>query len=231
MAHSAFFPTGIEPEETSTRHRLHSLTASDPAALANMTRHTLALQILATGSRDDGGDKHAPCFISSFEMTRGECNLIMAATHRLGVAQIVQCFDVDDAAGAPRGLGVFRAEGENIVVYPRCLPWAPADGGPRGHRAARSRRSGLPLRRTRGASPGPRRRMAGEGPGGRRPPGGDATGAPDPLPGAARRAPRRLRAHRAAEGRQARRQHPADPRLSWFANPSVVASPSGAVIL
>jgi hypothetical protein len=116
-------------EMRQARHALQDLSASDPAASANMLRHVAAFSLMLTGRR--GRDRRAgePQIGAGFVLTHGdEC--ITAATTRCSRTDYVYiAFDVDDAAGPPVATGVFSPRGEDVVVFGHCRLWSPANDG------------------------------------------------------------------------------------------------------
>ena len=111
------------------RHELQLLSASDPTAAANMARHVMALIMLVTGARHRERRGAEPEIGGGFEPIDGEEKLLMGVTSLTGVEQLFLRFDVDDAAGPPVGLSLFRNEGGEIAHYGRCLLWSPANDG------------------------------------------------------------------------------------------------------
>ncbi len=108
------------------RQVLNEATAADPAVASNMGRHMAALNLLLLGRRGHDAPKGEPIIQSGFRMTVGERDMIMAAATRLNNDVIHLAFDVEQATGTPRGIVVFRIEGEHIACYPRCALWVPA---------------------------------------------------------------------------------------------------------
>ena len=116
-------------EMQQARNALQQLTASDPAASANMVRYLSALSILVTGHRGRDLERPEPIFLAGFQMDRTE-NLIVRKTSMLtGIQHVFLAFDVDEATAPPVELGVFRTEGELEVCYSHCRLWAPANDG------------------------------------------------------------------------------------------------------
>lgn len=143
-------------------HGLQFLSASDPTAAASRSRHVMALIMLVTGARHRERRGAEPEIGGGFEPTDGDERLLMGVTSITGVAQLLLRFDVDDAAGPPVGLSLFRAEGGESAHYGRCLLWSPANDGralvvpqatrDHGHFAFRR---GSALRHIPGSPPGP----------------------------------------------------------------------------
>lgn len=120
----------IETEEMRhARHDLQELSASDPAASANMLRHLAAYSIMLTGRRGRDRRENEPQMGSGFLLTHGNDKLCAAAARRSGTDYIYIAFDVDDAASSPVAAGVFRQQGEHMVVYGNCRLWSPANDG------------------------------------------------------------------------------------------------------
>lgn len=111
------------------RRRLQELSASDPAAMENMSGHVAALSIILTGRRARDRDPAEPNIQAGFHLDAGERHLLMAASARLRMDVVHLAFDVDDAAGPPVGIMVIRSQGEEIVCHPRCVLWSPAGVG------------------------------------------------------------------------------------------------------
>ena len=82
------------------RHELQFLSASDPTAAANISRHAIALIVLVlvsgTGHRERRGAESE--ISGGFELIDGEERFLMSATSIMGVAQLFLGFDVDDTA-------------------------------------------------------------------------------------------------------------------------------------
>jgi hypothetical protein len=145
------------PSQREARHTLQRLTANDPAAARNMTRHMIAASILATGVRQRG-PADGVSFVSGFTLTSGERELVMSAVDGSDVDHAYLAFDVDDACAAPVGVAAFRVEGGEVTCYPECALWSPPGEGraviipigrdaPRCHLVAKH---GQPLRRVEG---------------------------------------------------------------------------------
>jgi hypothetical protein len=111
------------------RHDLHLLSVSDPAASANMMRHVSALSIMLAGRR--GRDKRPgePEIVGCFLLTHGDHHVIAAVTRKTGIDQVCLGFDVDDPVGPPKAIGLFRKDGDGVVMYGACRLWAPANDG------------------------------------------------------------------------------------------------------
>jgi hypothetical protein len=148
-------------EMQQARWDLQILSASDPAASANMMRHVCALGMMLTGGKGRPRLETEPAIQAGFQLAPGEQMLQMAVTSRTGVEQIYLAFDIDDAAGPPVGLGIIRSEGEQVVTYGKCQLWSPSNvgravivpglSGEHGHFTFRR---GAPLRHVRGLPPG-----------------------------------------------------------------------------
>lgn len=111
------------------RHELQLLSASDPAAGANMMRHVVAYSIMLTGRRGDDRRQNEPHLGAGFILTHGDDQLFAASARRSGTEYIHIGFDVDDAAGPPVAVGVFRREGDKMLLYGNCRLWSPANDG------------------------------------------------------------------------------------------------------
>lgn len=111
------------------RHALQELTATDPAARANILRYVAAYSLMVTGrrARERRGDE--PQTVGGFVLTHGDQYLCAEATRRGGRDQLYIAFDVDDAASAPVAAGVFSKRGEDVVVFGNCRLWSPANDG------------------------------------------------------------------------------------------------------
>lgn len=116
-------------EMRQARHDLQLLTASDPAAAGNMMRHVVALSIMLSGRRGRERRDREPQMGSGFLLTLGAHKLCAAAARRSGTDYIYIAFDVDDAAAPPLATGVFRQQGDDMVVYGNCVLWSPANDG------------------------------------------------------------------------------------------------------
>jgi hypothetical protein len=108
---------------------LQELSASDPAVRMNMLRQLGTLTELVTGRERGFEEPGGPMFMAGFQLTAGQQQACMMLTARTGVEQVYLAFDVDDAAGPPRGLGVVRIEGDRVVAHVFCRIWVPASGG------------------------------------------------------------------------------------------------------
>lgn len=111
------------------RHALQELSASDPAASANMLRHVAAYALIITGRRGRDRRGNEPQIGAGFVLTHGDQNLCAAATRRSGTDYLYIAFDVDDAAAPPVAAGVFRQQGDHMVAYGNCRLWSPANDG------------------------------------------------------------------------------------------------------
>ena len=111
------------------RHDLHLLSASDPAASGNMLRHVAAYSVMVTGRRGRERQAAEPQVVGGFVFTHGEHQLPAVAVRRSGVETIYLGFDVDDAAGPPVAAGVFRRQGDGVILYGNCRLWSPANDG------------------------------------------------------------------------------------------------------
>lgn len=116
-------------EMRQARFELQLLSASDPAAAANMLRYVAAYSIMLTGRRGRDRQENEPQLGSGFLLTHGDHQLHAAAARRSKTDYIYIAFDVDDAASAPIAAGVFRQQGEHMVVYGDCRLWSPANDG------------------------------------------------------------------------------------------------------
>lgn len=116
-------------EMRQARHDLQMLSASDPAASANMLRHVAAYSLMVMGRRGRERRDAEPQIVAGFVLTHGEHQLPAAATRRSGIETIYLAFDVDDAAGPPVAAGVFRKQRDGVVLYGNCRLWAPANDG------------------------------------------------------------------------------------------------------
>lgn len=116
-------------EMRDARHDLQLLTATDPAASANMLRHVAACSLMLTGRRGRERQCAEPQVVAGFVLTHGSHQLPAAATRRSGVETVYLAFDVDDAAGPPVATGVFSRKGADAIVYGNCRLWSPANDG------------------------------------------------------------------------------------------------------
>ena len=115
-------------EMRDARHALERLSASDPAAQANMLRYVAAVRIMLTGRRR--GDVDAPPLIGAgFRLMGGAVEIPAAHTREDGADRIYIAFDVDDAAGPAIGLGLFRKDDDLVSCYGLCRLWSPANDG------------------------------------------------------------------------------------------------------
>jgi len=111
------------------RHELQLLSASDPAAAANMLRYVAAYSIMLTGRRGRDRRENEPQLGGGFVLTHGDHQLCAAAAQRSKTDYIYIAFDVDDAASAPVAAGVFRQQDGHMAVYGNCRLWSPANDG------------------------------------------------------------------------------------------------------
>jgi hypothetical protein len=111
------------------RHQLEELTASDPAVVANMMRHLAALSLVLTGRRGNEARDAEPRVMAGFRLMGGSHHMCAAVTARTGIDQVYMAFDVDDAAGPPIGIGLFRNEGDQTAIYGNCRLWSPVGDG------------------------------------------------------------------------------------------------------
>lgn len=116
-------------EMRTARHELQRLSASDPAAAANMMRHVVAFSLMFTGRRQRERQNGEPQIAAGFVLSHGNQNLCAAAARRSKTDQIYIAFDVDDARAAPLATGVFREQDGDMWCYGNCRLWAPACGG------------------------------------------------------------------------------------------------------
>lgn len=116
-------------EMREARHALQLLSASDPAAAANMMRRVAAYSIMVTGRRGRERREGEPQMGAGFVLTHGDHNLCAAAARRSGTDYIYIAFDVDDATSAPVAAGVFREQDDSMFVYGDCRLWSPANDG------------------------------------------------------------------------------------------------------
>ena len=116
-------------EMRKARYALQELTAADPAASGNMLRYVAAISLLVTGRRGRERRPAEPQIGAGFLLVDGNEQLFAAATRRSGTDYVLIGFDVDDAAGPARGIGVFRKQGDVMVLFGNCRPWAPANDG------------------------------------------------------------------------------------------------------
>lgn len=116
-------------EMRQARHDLQLLSASDPAAGANMMKYVAAYSMLLTGRRGRNRRPNEPQLGAGFVLTHGDQNLCAAAARRSGTDYIYIAFDVDDAAVPPVAAGVFREQNGAMFVYGDCRLWSPANDG------------------------------------------------------------------------------------------------------
>jgi hypothetical protein len=116
-------------EMRQARHDLQILSATDPAAGANMMKYVAAWSIMLTGRRGRERRANEPQMGAGFVLTHGDHNLCAAAARRSGTDYIYIAFNVDDAAAPPAATGIFRQQGDDMVVYGNCRLWSPANDG------------------------------------------------------------------------------------------------------
>ena len=110
------------------RHELEFLSASDPAAYANMVRYVVAYSKLLTGAMPDQVGSKSPVVMAGFRLAGGDEALLAKAVRNERRDCIYIAFDVDDAQGAPAAMGIFRREGDQIICYGCCKVWSPVQG-------------------------------------------------------------------------------------------------------
>lgn len=116
-------------EMRQARHELKLLSASDPAAGANMMRHVAAFSLMLTGRRGNRRRDGEPQMGAGFVLTHGDQNLCAAAARRSGTDYIYIAFDVDDAQSGPVAAGIFREQDGQMWCYGNCVLWSPANDG------------------------------------------------------------------------------------------------------
>lgn len=116
-------------EMRQARYDLQMLSASDPAASANMMRYVAAYSIMLSGRRGRERRTSEPQMGAGFVLTHGDHQLCAAAARRSGTDYVYIAFDVDDAAAPPVATGVFRQHGDDMVVFGNCVLWSPANEG------------------------------------------------------------------------------------------------------
>lgn len=116
-------------EMRQVRHALQDLSASDPAASANMLRHAAAYSLMMTGRRGRDRLKGEPQIGAGFVLMHGEQCICADTVRRSGTDYVYIAFDVDDAAGPPIASGVFSPRGEDVVVFGNCRLWSPTNDG------------------------------------------------------------------------------------------------------
>jgi hypothetical protein len=107
---------------------LQRLTMSDPAARDNMMRYIAAFRTLLTGRQQDSEDLKV-MIGAGFGITDASEVQHQFLTAADGCDRLFIRFDVDDAAGPPDGLGLFRKEGGAVSLYGQCRLWSPPSGG------------------------------------------------------------------------------------------------------
>lgn len=114
-------------EMRQARHDLQMLSASDPAASANMLRHVAAYAIMVTGRRGRERRDGEPQIGGGFVLTHDADKLKAAAVRKSGTDYLYIAFDVDDASAPPVAAGVFRKQDDVMYVYGHCRLWSPAN--------------------------------------------------------------------------------------------------------
>ncbi len=110
------------------RHELELLSASDPAAYANMVRYVVAYSKLLTGVMPDQVGLKAPVVMAGFRLVGGDEAVLARAVQMDGRDCIYIAFDVDEAQGAPAAMGIFRKDGDHTLCYGCCKVWSPVQG-------------------------------------------------------------------------------------------------------
>lgn len=148
-------------EMRQARHALQDLSASDPAASANMLRHVVAHSLMMTGRRGRDRLKGEPQIGASFVLMHGEKSICAETVRRSGTDYVYIAFDLDDAAGPPIASGVFSPRGEDVAVFGNCRLWSPTNDGRAllvaqgdGCRGYFAFRAGRPLKFVDGPLPG-----------------------------------------------------------------------------
>lgn len=116
-------------EMRQARHALQDLSASDPAASANMLRHAAAFTLMMTGRRGRDWREGEPQIGAGFVLTHGDECICVETARRSRTDYVYIAFDVDDAAGPPIASGVFSPRGEDVAVFGNCRLWSPANDG------------------------------------------------------------------------------------------------------
>lgn len=116
-------------EMRAARWELKMLTASDRAATSNMLRHVVAVAIMLAGRRQKDKLPGEPEIGACFLLDADDRDFMMHITARTKIDQIHVGFDVADASGPARGIGVTCVEGEEVASYGTCRLWAPASDG------------------------------------------------------------------------------------------------------
>ena len=116
-------------EMRQARHALQDLSASDPAAQANILRHVVAFSIMVTGRRGRDRRGAEPEIVGGFVLSHGDHHVCAEVTRRSETDCLYIAFDVDDAAGPPVAAGVFSRCGNNVVAFGNCRLWSPANDG------------------------------------------------------------------------------------------------------
>lgn len=111
------------------RQALQMLSASDPAASANMLRYVTAYALMLSGRRGRDRKGNEPQFGAGFVLMHGDERLCAAAARRSGTDYVYIAFDVDDASAPPVAAGVFHRQGDEMYAYGNCRLWSPADDG------------------------------------------------------------------------------------------------------
>ncbi|WP_242153664.1 hypothetical protein [Sphingomonas sp. BAUL-RG-20F-R05-02] len=142
------------------RHELEMLSASDPAAQANMLQHVAAFRMMLTGRRHDQ-ECEVLLIGAGFVLKHGSEKLLGAVCREDGRERIYIAFDVDDPAGPPLCWGLFVPQWGQVTCYGRCRLWSPANDAralivPSSEPGSShyAYRSGSKLRRLEGLPPG-----------------------------------------------------------------------------
>lgn len=119
----------VTGEMRQARHDLELLTASDPAATANMIKYVAAYALMLTGRRGRDRRDGEPQIGAGFVLCDGNQNLKAAAVRKSGTDYVYIAFDVDDACAPPVAAGVIGERDGHMVVFGHCRLWSPANDG------------------------------------------------------------------------------------------------------
>ncbi|WP_129586392.1 hypothetical protein [Sphingomonas montana] len=116
-------------EMQNAAYALKELSASDPAVLSNMIRHTAAYGRMLRGRGDNARRAGEPQILSGFALSEGEDRLFGKLVRHSATDLLYLEFDVDDAAAPALALHLFSKEADNVRHYANCRLWSPTNGG------------------------------------------------------------------------------------------------------
>ena len=119
----------VTEEMRRARQDLELLSASDPAATANMMRYVVAYALMLTGRRGRDRREGEPQIGAGFVLSNGNEKLKAAAVRKSGTDYVYIAFDVDDACAPPQAAGVIGERNGDMVVFGNCRLWSPANDG------------------------------------------------------------------------------------------------------